>query len=340
MGVRLGALAQRLALELRGEPDCEISGVGTLESAGSDQLSFLANRRYRGQLQRTRAAAVILRPEDAVDCPVAALVSDNPYAAFARAAQWLHPPAPPRRGVHPTAVVDDGAEIHADAWVGPQTCIARGARVAARVQIGAGCILGEGVVIGEDSRLEARVTLCAGTRIGCRALIHPGVVIGADGFGIAEEKGRWLKVPQLGGVRIGDDVEIGANTTIDRGALEDTVLEDGVKLDNQIQIAHNVRVGAHTAIAGCTGIAGSARIGRRCSIGGGVGILGHLEIADDVSVTAMSLVTRSILRAGAYSSGMPLQPCRDWNRNLARLRHLDELVRRVALLERRQANDD
>lgn len=331
---KLGELAKRIGGEVHGDEDCVIKNVGALASAGPGDISFLSNPHYRKQLARTGASAVIVGRADRDLCPVNALVVDNPYAAFARVAALLHPAPPAKCGIHPAAVVGEGCTIHATAWVGPLAVIEDGVQLGARVNVGPGCVIGAGATLEEDARLVARVTLCRGVVIGKRALIHPGAVIGSDGFGLANEAGVWLKVPQLGGVRVGDDVEIGANTTIDRGALEDTVLEDGVKLDNQIQVAHNVRIGAHTAIAGCVGIAGSAKIGKRCTIGGGAGILGHLEIADDVHITAMSLVTKSLREAGVYSSGTPLEPNPHWRKNVARFRQLDSIARRLSALER------
>jgi UDP-3-O-[3-hydroxymyristoyl] glucosamine N-acyltransferase len=335
--ISLADLAAQLAVPFRGDGSVRIEGVATLQNAAPGRLSFLANPRYRQYLAGTRAAAVVISPQDEAHCPVAALISGNPYATYARAAALLYPPAPAQCGAHASACVDPQARLAADAWIGPLVVVEAGAVIEAGAQIGPGCVIGQGARVGEHSRLVANVTLCHGVRIGRRALIHPGVVIGSDGFGIANEAGHWLKVPQVGGVVIGDDVEIGANTSIDRGAVEDTVVEDGVKLDNQIQVGHNVRIGAHTAIAGCVGIAGSARIGRHCAIGGGAGILGHLELADHVQVTAMTLVTRSLTEPGVYSSGVPAQPGTAWNRNYARFRELDELVRRVRELEKQLA---
>jgi len=331
---KLGELAKRVGGEVHGDGDCEITNVATLHNAKPGAVSFLANPHYRQYLTDTAASAVIVSRADLDLCPVNALVVTNPYAAYARVAALLNPAPPAETGIHASAVVGGGCVIHETAWVGPLAVLEDGVRLGARVSIGPGCVIGAGSTLGEDARLVARVTLCQRVVIGKRALVHPGVVIGSDGFGLANEDGVWLKVPQLGGVRIGDDVEIGANTTIDRGALEDTVLEDGVKLDNQIQVAHNVRIGAHTAIAGCVGIAGSAKIGKRCTIGGGAGILGHLEIADDVHITAMSLVTKSLREAGVYSSGTPLEPNPQWRKNVARFRQLDSIARRLSALER------
>ncbi|HSJ48498.1 MAG TPA: UDP-3-O-(3-hydroxymyristoyl)glucosamine N-acyltransferase [Gammaproteobacteria bacterium] len=337
MVISLAELAAQLGVPFRGDGSIAIEGVATLQNAAPGRLSFLANPRYRQYLGTTRAAAVVIASQDEEHCPVPALVSDNPYATYARAAALLYPSAAAQRGVHPSACVDPDARLAEDAWIGPMTVVEAGVVIEAGAQIGPACVIAQGARVGAHSRLVAQVTLCHGVQIGCRALIHPGVVIGSDGFGIANESGHWIKVPQVGSVVIGDDVEIGANTSIDRGAVEDTVLEDGVKLDNQIQVGHNVHIGAHTAIAGCVGIAGSARIGRHCAIGGGAGILGHLELADHVQVTAMTLVTRSLTEPGVYSSGVPAQPGTAWNRNYARFRELDELARRVRELEKKLA---
>ncbi len=340
MAISLTELGTLLGVPVQGDGDVLLDRVATLQNAIPGSLSFLANTKYRKYLATTVASAVVVAPDDAGSCPVPALISDNPYATYARAAALLYPPAAAQQGVHPRAFVDDTAQVASDAWIGPMTVVEAGAEVGAGVQIGPGCVIGSGVCIGAHSRLVANITLCHGVRIGARALIHPGVVIGSDGFGIANDAGRWIKVPQVGSVIIGDDVEIGANTSIDRGALEDTVLEDGVKLDNQIQVGHNVHIGAHTAIAGCVGIAGSARIGRHCAIGGGAGILGHLELVDHVQVTAMSLVTKSVKQSGVYSSGMPAQSNPVWHRNFARFRQLDEMAHRIRELERRLGKQD
>jgi len=335
MAVTLGELAGAIGGELRnGDPGYRVSAVATLQNATATDISFLANKGYRKYLQDTRAGAVILAPSEADACPAAAIVMDNPYAGYARAAALLTPPLPLQRGIHPGASIDPDSRIDATAWVGPHCSIAAGAVIHAGVQLAGGCHIGHGAVIGAHSRLDANVVVCHDVRIGERVTIAPGAVIGSDGFGLAKDAGRWIKVPQLGTVRIGNDVDIGANTTIDRGALEDTVLEDGVRLDNQIQVAHNVFIGAHTAIAGCVGISGSARIGRHCMIGGGAGIVGHLEIADHVVITGMTMVTRSITEPGVYSSGVPAQDNESWNRNYARFRQLDRLARRVQQLER------
>ncbi|HAS51781.1 MAG TPA: UDP-3-O-(3-hydroxymyristoyl)glucosamine N-acyltransferase [Gammaproteobacteria bacterium] len=333
----LGKIAAATGTRLEGgDVATVITGVAPLDRAEAGQISFLIHPRYRAALVATRATAVILSPDDVDDCPVAALVADHPHIAYAQAAALFEPIVERGIGIHPTAWVSPDAHIAVDAWIGPHCTVEAGAVIETGVVIGPNCVISECVVIGAESRLVAHVTLCHRVRIGCRVLVHPGAVIGSDGFGLALDRdGRWLKVPQLGGVQIGDDVEIGANTTIDRGALEDTIIEDGVKLDNQIQVAHNVRIGAHSALAGCVGIAGSAQIGRHCMLGGGVGVAGHLEIADRVQITGMSLVAHSIHEPGAYSSGLTVEPNRLWNKISARLRRLDELFRRLAILERK-----
>jgi UDP-3-O-[3-hydroxymyristoyl] glucosamine N-acyltransferase len=330
--MKLCELAQRFGLRLHGEGSREIAGVASLAAAGPQDLSFLANPAYRRELSSTRAAAVVLAAEDLPRCPTAALVSANPYADFARIAALFAPSPRSPPGIHPSAVIEPGAEIAPDASIGPLCHVAASARIGPRSVLGPGCLIGPECSLGADCRLVARVTLVERVKVGNRVLIHPGAVIGADGFGIAMDQGRWLKVPQLAGVRIGDDCEIGANTTIDRGALEDTVLEEDVRLDNQIQIGHGVRIGAHTAMAGCAAVAGSARIGRYCLIGGGAGIVGHIEICDRVTITARSLVTHSIREPGEYSSGVPLQENRLWRRNAARFAQLDRLARRLLAL--------
>ncbi|HXI49178.1 MAG TPA: UDP-3-O-(3-hydroxymyristoyl)glucosamine N-acyltransferase [Steroidobacteraceae bacterium] len=319
----LGELAVRFGLTLRGEPGLTVRSVATLSRANPGTLSFLANSRYRRQLESTRATAVILSAEDEAHCPVAALIDPNPYLAYARIAALLHPETAPEPGIHPSAVVAGGARVAASASIGPLAVIEEGAHIGERVLVGPGCIVQKGASVGADSTLRSRVNLYPGVTLGMRCLLHAGAVVGADGFGFAPNSGTWEKVPQVGSVRVGDDVEIGANTTIDRGAIDDTVVENGVKLDNQIQVGHNVIIGAHTAIAACTGISGSTVIGQRCMIGGMVGFAGHLTIADDVVVTGCSLVSASIKKPGSYSSGMPTVETRLWRRMVAHLRRLD-----------------
>ena len=323
-------LAERFGLALRGDATVAVAGVATLSNASPSQLAFLANPRYRAQLDGTRAGIVVMRPDDAGGHGGTALLAEDPYSAFARiSALFDHrPTAVP--GVHPSASVADDARIDATAQVGAFVSIGARSTIGAGAIIGPGCVVGADCVVGEGCELVANVTLVRRVRLGRRVLIHPGAVLGADGFGLAMEAGRWLKVPQLGGVVIGDGCEIGANTTIDRGALEDTVLEEDVRLDNQIQVGHNVHIGAHTAMAGCSAVAGSARIGRYCLIGGGAGVLGHLELCDRVVVTAMTLVTHSIREPGEYSSGTPIMDNRSWRKSAARFKQLDALARRVA----------
>jgi UDP-3-O-[3-hydroxymyristoyl] glucosamine N-acyltransferase len=325
----LGDIAARFGVELRGDPATPIHGVATLANAGAGELTFLANPRYRAQLATTGADAVVLRAADAEGFARAALIADDPYVTFARIASLYERAPAAAPGAHASAVIGQGARIAASASIGPLCVIDAEAEIGEGAILGPHCIVGRACKVGAQSRLVARVTLVQNVTLGKRVLVHAGAVIGADGFGIAFAKDHWEKVPQLGGVVVGDDCEIGANTTIDRGALGDTVLEDDVRLDNQIQIAHNVFIGAHTAMAGCSAVAGSARIGRYCLIGGSAGILGHLEIADRVTVTAMSLVTHSLREPGEYSSGTPIQENRRWRRNAARFKHLDDFVRRV-----------
>ncbi|CAN5338660.1 UDP-3-O-(3-hydroxymyristoyl)glucosamine N-acyltransferase [soil metagenome] len=334
MSATLAELAVRHGCELRGDPGTRVERVGSLEHAGPEAVTFLASAHFRRYLSDTGAAAVILAPEFAADCRVPVLISDNPYATYARVAASLHPPSAHEPGVHSSAVVAADADVDPTAHVGAQAVIGARTRLAAGVFVGPGSIIGDECRIGEHTRLVASVTLCNGVTLGARGHYHPGVVIGADGFGIARTDDGWIKVPQLGGVQIGHDVEVGANTTIDRGALEDTIIEDGVKLDNQIQVAHNVRIGAHTVVAGCTGIAGSTVIGRRCMIGGQVGFVGHLHIADDVVITGRSMITVSIDEPGVYSGGLPSDEAGRWRRNSARFRQLDDLARRVHRIEK------
>jgi UDP-3-O-[3-hydroxymyristoyl] glucosamine N-acyltransferase len=332
--VRLAELAVRFGCELRGDPDADVGCVATLQDAGPGSLAFLANARYRRHLATTRATAVVLDGSIADECPVAALVHPNPYATYARIAAVLHPPPAFAPGVHPSAVIEPGAIVDPSASVGANCFVGGGARIGARAFVGPACTVLAGASVAEDTRLVAKVVLCEGVRIGARCLLHPGSVIGADGFGQAPDAGRYVKVPQLGAVMIGADVEIGANTTIDRGAIGDTVIEDGVRIDNQVQIGHNVRIGAHTVIAGCTGISGSASVGRRCVIAGMVGIAGHITICDDVVVTGKTLVSSSIHKPGMYSGTLHSDETRRFRRNAARFQKLDDLAKRVRRLER------
>ncbi|MBD7922816.1 MULTISPECIES: UDP-3-O-(3-hydroxymyristoyl)glucosamine N-acyltransferase [Xanthomonas] len=322
-------IAERFGLQLHGDGAVAVHGVATLAHAGPGQLSFLANPRYRAQLADSAAAVVVLRADDAEAAPGTALIARDPYVAFAKIAALFDvaPARPP--GIHPSASIDPSAQIAAGAHIGAFVSIG------ARSVVGDGCVIGPGSVIGDDCQvgdgceLIARVTLVTRVRLGKRVRIHPGAVLGADGFGLAMDAGHWIKVPQLGGVTIGDDCEIGANACVDRGALEDTTLEEDVRLDNLVQVAHNVHIGAHSAIAGCTGIAGSAKIGRYCMLGGAVGVVGHLEICDKVVITGKSVVRNSIHEPGEYSSGTPLTDNRTWRKNAARFKQLDALARRI-----------
>ncbi len=334
MTLSLGELAERIGAELRGDPQRRVERLSSLSQAGPGAISFLANARYVRYLSETRPSAVILSQRFFDACPVDVLLMDNPYLGYARAAAVLNPQPAAPRGLHASAWVSEDAQVHESAWVGPQAVVEAGALVAANVYVGAGCLVGPRVAVGEDCRLVANVTLCHGVRLGRRVTVHPGAVIGADGFGLAQDQGRWVKIPQLGAVDIGDDVEIGANTTVDRGALEDTVIERGVKIDNLVQVGHNCRIGEDTAVAGATGIAGSVSIGKRCRIGGGVGINGHIELTDDVHITGRSVVAQSIAEPGVYSSGVPLQDTRAWRRNYLTFRRLEELARRLRVLEK------
>jgi len=334
-----GRLAAQLGLPLVGA-DVPLSRVAPLHTADAESLSFLADRRYRSRLQETKAGAVILRQADAGAAPGTVLIADNPELAFARAAALLHPHPRPAPGIHPTAVVDATAVVDPTASIGPFSVLEAGVTVAAGVDIGPHCSIGAGSCIGADTRLVAHVVVCAAATIGARVLLHPGAVIGREGFGFARDGERWVRIPQVGGVRLGDDVEIGANTAVDRGAIEDTVIAAGVKIDNLVQIGHNVAIGENTAMAACSGISGSTRIGARCTVAGAVGMAGHLEIADDVHFTGMAMVTRSQSEPGVYSSGIPAMPNAQWRRTIGRLRRLESLEQRVQQLERALAERD
>jgi UDP-3-O-[3-hydroxymyristoyl] glucosamine N-acyltransferase len=340
MGVSLGLLAVRHGCELRGDPDRVVDRVATLGRADYRCVTFLANSAYRGQLAGTRAGAVILAPADAADCPVDALVTRDPYVVYARVAAELYPAPEPRPGVHPTAVVAPGVVIPASCEVGPGVVLGRDVVLGERVVVGPRTVLGDRVAVGADTRFMPGVTVYAGVRIGARCVLHTGVVLGSDGFGFAREReGSYVKVPQLGSVEVGDDVEIGANTTVDRGAIDDTIIGPGVKLDNQIQVGHNVRIGEHTVMAAQTAIAGSTTIGARCTVGGQAGFAGHIVVVDDVVIGGGTAVTGSIRTAGVYAGGgTPADELPRWRRNMARFGQLDELAKRVRSLEKRLAN--
>jgi UDP-3-O-[3-hydroxymyristoyl] glucosamine N-acyltransferase len=339
----LREIVARLGGEAVGRDDAPLTGVATLDSAGPADVAFLANPRYRAKLATTRAGAVILGRGDRDAASMPRIVSDNPYAYFARTVALFHPQDAVKPGVHPAAHVDPSARVDPGAEVGAFAVVGAGTRVARGACLGAHVVLGARVAIGEGTHLHPHVTVYDGCVLGARCIVHSGAVIGADGFGMARDAGRWLKIPQVGAVRIGDDVEIGANTTIDRGALDDTVIEDGVKLDNQIQVGHNVRIGAHTVIAGCTGISGSTSIGANCMIGGGVGFVGHIEVCDHVTISGMTLVAKSITKPGTYTSGMPMMPHAQWLKSAAHLRRLDRIAERAGRVpngEDRERDDD
>jgi len=334
MPVRLAELAVRFGCELRGDPDLVVDRVATLKDASAGAVAFLANPRYRRHLADTHASAVILQPALAAECPVAALLHKNPYATYARVAQLLHAEPAVVPGVHPSAVVDASARVDSTASVEAGAVVGPGCLIGAACRVGPGSVLLGNAVLGTGTRLVARVTLGPGVRLGRRCIVHPGAVIGADGFGHAPDVDGYVKVPQLGSVVLGDDVEVGSNTTIDRGAIDDTVIGNGVKIDNLVQIGHNVRIGEHTVIAGCVGISGSATIGRRCMLAGMVGIAGHVEICDDVILAGRTSVMGSIKKPGMYSGALHEDETPKFRRNAARFRQLDEMARRLRKLER------
>ena len=327
-------LAKVVGGRIVGDSGLVIHQLATLQAAGEGQLSFFANPRYLHQLEQTHAAAVLVKEAQLLATPCTAIVVDNPYLAFAKLTALFDWRLSAVAGIAASAVVAEDADVSSTAQICAGAVIESGAVIAKRAVVGANSVVGRGSRVGTDSRLEANVTLYPNVHVGERCIIHSGAVLGADGFGFAPHKGEWVKINQLGGVRIGNDVEVGANTTIDRGALDNTQIENGVKLDNQIQIAHNVVIGEGTAIAGCTAVARSTKIGRHCTIAGLSGITGHLEIADGTHVTAMSLVSKSIKVPGAYSSGTGIEPHQQWKRNVVRFRQLDELAQRVRKLEK------
>lgn len=331
----LGELAERFGCTLVGPAQLRIEGVGALHPGRPGTIAFLANGKYRRHLRSSQAAAVVLRPEDAAGCHLPALLHDDPYLVYAQLAMLFAPTGPrPEPGWHATACVAADAWVAPTASIGPHAVIGSGVLLADDVQVGPGCVVERDACLGEGTVLVGMCHVGAGVVTGKKCRIHPGAVIGADGFGFARSPQGWLKIPQLGAVVLGDEVEVGANTTIDRGAIENTELADGVKLDNQVQIGHNVRIGRDTVIAGCTGVAGSTLIGARCLIGGAVAIGGHLEITDDVVITGMSMITHSLRQPGTYSSGVAAAPNHVWRRNAAAFAHLDELRREVRRMKR------
>lgn len=336
----LAELAAIFGVTCIGDGASIVTRVADLGSAEPGSVAFINNRDYLPLLAATRATAVVLSQEYAAACPRPMLVCNNPYALYAKIALLLHPDQDQtlKPGIHPAAVVAEGAVIDPTAIIAPLAVVEEGARVGPRSYIGAGTVLKRNSVIGADCKLAPNVTVCDNCRIGDRVIVHPSAVIGADGFGFAPENRQWIKIPQLGAVVIGDDVEIGAGVAIDRGTLRDTIIENGVKLDNQIHVAHNVKIGAHTAIAAQSGIAGSTTIGSHCAIGGAVGILGHLRIPEGTRLNAFSQVTQTIDEPGGYaSSSMPLEPAAQWRRNWVRIKQLDEMAKKIRVLEKRLA---
>jgi UDP-3-O-[3-hydroxymyristoyl] glucosamine N-acyltransferase len=336
-GRTLAELSTVSGAKLRGDPQRVVDKVMPLADADETSISFLANPRYKSQLSHTRAAAVVLPPDDADDCAADCLISDNPYLAHAKILTLLHPAREPVPGIHASAVVDESAVIDPTAEIGPGCFVGAGVRIAARTIIGPNCVVLDGVDIGPETQLVASVTLGSQTVLGARCLLHPGVVVGGDGFGLANDEGAWVKVPQVGRAVLGDDVEVGSCSSIDRGALGDTVIADGVKIDSQVHVAHNVHVGKHTAMAGCAAVAGSSTIGEYCTLAGAAGVTGHVELADHVHVSGMTAVTRSIDKPGLYTGTVPAMDHAVWLKNFARLRHLDDMVRRVKKLEKQLA---
>ncbi len=333
MKLSLGDIAEHISAKFYGDSQRQIHAINTLDKASEGEVSFFSNRRYLSALKSTTASAVILSEDDRKHCPVDSLVVDNPYLAYAKLANLLYPDQESIPGIHSSADIHDTATIHPSAQIGAQVSVGKNAMIGEGTVIGAGVIIGDGAIIGRHSRLYPNVVLYKDVVLGDRVKLHSGVIIGADGFGIANENGKWLKIPQVGTVEIGNDVEIGANTTIDRGALGNTIIADGVKIDNQVQVGHNVHIGKDTAVAGCVAIAGSTHIGERCMIGGACGISGHIEIADDVVLMAMSGVNNSIKEAGVYASGLPVMDVKTWRKNVVSFKQLYLLNTRLRRLE-------
>lgn len=340
MAISLGELSVQFGCELVGDPKSTVSRVATLANATAGDLSFFANSAYRDVLRKTTASAVIVRPDDAGDCPVNALLAPDPYLAYAKMATILYPSPSLVTGIHTSAVVAATAEVSGAAQIGANAVIDDRVIVADGVYVGSGVVIGPRCAVGEGTRILANATLVQDVELGERCIVHPGAVIGADGFGNAMSVDGWQKVPQIGGVRIGNDVEIGANSTIDRGAIEDTVIADGVRLDNLVQIAHNVVIGEHTAMAAFVGVSGSTVIGKRCMLAGRVGVVGHIEICDDVVVGGAAVVSKSITEPGYYAGSFPAEKDRDWKRKVARFRRLEDLHRRLGELEKASGGGD
>ena len=338
--ITLKQLAERLGGEVKGTDDIEIFSVATLESATAGQLSFLSNSKYRSQLQSTQASAVLLSSKLSDEYSGNAILVKDPYVAFARVAQWLDTTPKAADSIHPSAQIDPSAKLGEGVAIGANAVIGKDVILGDNVEVGAGSVIGQASIIGSNSRLWANVTVYHRVQIGSECIIHSGAVIGSDGFGYANEAGNWIKIPQTGGVRIGDNVEIGACTSIDRGALEDTIIEDGVILDNQIQVAHNVVIGAHTAVAGNTTFAGSCNIGKYCIIGGNSAVAGHLSVADGTHISGATNVTHEVRKAEVLSSATVAMPNKVWRRNTVRFRQLDDLFQRVKTLEKTVESQD
>ncbi len=332
----LSQIAECLGAKIQGEENLVISGLASLPVASATDISFMANSSYQAALSVTNAAAVIVREQDADDVPCTALIVDDPYLSYARVSQLFDNRPVPEAGIHTGAVVDDSAHLGAGVVIGPNAVVGKRVVIGEGTEVGAGTVIGDDTIIGCHGVLGPNVTIFHGVVVGDRARVLSGAVIGADGFGYAPNQGRWERIAQLGGVVIGDDVSIGANTCVDRGALGDTVIENSVILDNLIQIAHNVRVGEGTAMAGCVGIAGSTDVGKHCTLAGGVGLAGHLKLADGVHIMGMTLVTNSIDEPGVYASGIPHMPVKQWRRNVTRFKQLDSIAKRLQKLEKTQ----
>lgn len=338
MHYSLSELAERIGATVHGDGDIIIESLATLANASPRQIAFLANKKYSQQLTDTNAGAVILSPDNLAECHTNALVMANPYMGYALVAQLLDSTPKPADSIHPTAIIAEDAQLGENVTIGANTVIESGVELSDNVSIGAGCFIGQQARIGENTKIWSNVSIYHRVEIGRDCLVQANTAIGSDGFGYANDKGTWIKIPQLGTVIIGDGVEIGASTTIDRGALEDTEIHDGVILDNQIQIAHNVVIGQGTAMAACSVIAGSTKIGKYCTIAGLVGVNGHIEIADGVIFTGMSMVTKNIKEAGVYSSGTPVVPNKDWRKMNVRLRKLDQMSKQISDLEKQLAS--
>lgn len=335
VAITLADVAEKIGAKLvANDGQVVVSGIGTLDDSNAEQVTFLANPSYRKLLATTQAAAVIIHPDMQDECKVSALVMDNPYIGFAKLSQIFDNLPKQASGIHPTAVVAETATLAADISIGANAVIGEYVQIGENSRIGPGCVIGDHSIIGTGSLLHANVVFYHDIVVGDDCIFHSGCVIGADGFGFAPDAGKWHKIAQIGGVEIGDRVEIGANTTIDRGALDNTKIGNDVKLDDQIMIAHNVVIGDGCAIAGTTGIAGSTTLGKNCTIAGGVGIVGHIDIADGVHITGMTLVSKSIRSPGVYSSGTAIMPASEWRKSAARFRQLDDMARRLKQLEK------